>query len=530
MRLKSIFAIYGGAFLLMTGLLSGITLWSTAKSKLSDQRIDLAETSFHLHLSLESNIYQLLKQHGDALIIGDRDEGAMEAELRDRINANISEIRTIIAREIDLVGEEEIEELELLARIEAKVQRLTRNLTALSTDGGDPLDPDRRRSWLVDVLDRQIDVELSNMITQSLEEERQEVVETMAEAAATRAWINTVVTAALIAAVIMIVLFGISFLRFVQRPFDQLLSAAGRYREGRFEPAPPLDGARDLSELGDVLGEMARALARREATRREQQDNLERTVKERTVELESLLRQFETSEASRRQLLADISHELRTPLTIIQGEAEVSLRGTPEMAETQVDSFARIRDAARHTNRIVDDLLMIARQRADQLRLDLRECDMRHVIDQATGLFPRPVKVSQEGGPHRARVDPVRMRQCLLAVLQNARRYGGQSITIQLGVARSGVRMLIEDDGPGMTDAEKRQAFDRFYRGPSATAGAEEGTGLGLPIVRSIMEAHGGSVALLDVPTGGLGVELILPPTPGPRLVGGSPDAAADVA
>ncbi|QMU58517.1 MAG: HAMP domain-containing protein [Boseongicola sp.] len=472
MRVSALFSIYGFVFMATVLAVSSITLWSGQQAQTSAQRIQLAEDSYHRHLALQSNIYQLLKQHGDALIIGDRDDGAMERELRQRIDADIQHIRTVIAKEIELVGEEEFEELALLAELENTINRLTRSLTAATTESG-LIDEASRRAWLVDVLDRQIDVELSEMIDDALEEEQEEVRETIEESAAMRLHIRNVIIVTIGAASLVLIWFVFSFRRMVRLPLERLMVAVDAYSDGNFSYQADIKGGAEFAQLGQLLEEMAGGLGKRERSRAEQQQVLEKNVKERTSELQALLQKFETSEDNRRQLMADISHELRTPLAIIQGEAEVSLRETEDQKSQTADSFSRIRDAARHTNRIVQDLLLIARQEAGKLRLDVRETDIVNVIRDALSTFPNSVEFNFDVEDSRATVDSMRMRQCLLAVLHNAKRYGGDEISVALRDEDESLVLSVEDNGTGLSDSEKMQAFNRFFRGSNA-AGLSE--------------------------------------------------------
>ncbi|WP_161793896.1 sensor histidine kinase, partial [Jannaschia aquimarina] len=256
---------------------------------------------------------------------------------------------------------------------------------------------------------------------------------------------------------------------------------------------------------------------------RSESDRLEAMVDARTAEQRRLIAEIERNASQKRQLLADISHELRTPLTIIQGEAEVTLRRGEQPAEIYQDALARIRDSARHTNRIVDDLLLISRQEAAQLRLDRHEHDVRSILREAAETFPRDVALDLPEAPLHAYVDALRLRQCMLALFQNARRHGGPHIAASAREADGRLLLIVEDDGPGLSDGEKAQAFDRFFRG-SGASGNEEGHGLGLPIVRSIVQAHDGTVDLADVETGGLRVIVDLPLRPTPRLVANRPE------
>ncbi len=511
MKITGLFSLYGAAFFVVTVSLAGLTLWNIDRTRFWDDRIALAQTSYNEHLTLQANIYMLLKQYGDALIIGDRDEGRGERMLSTQIANSITRIREVIAREIELVGEEEYEELELLSRIEKDVERLTSLLGRLGDDGA-PMSDEFRMARLVDVLDRQIDVNLSSMINEALEEELEEVMETEAEAAAFRATSRQVVIGIVAIAMVILGICGISYWRLVRRPISELREAVGDFSAGRFDRRARVSGGAELRELSRVLNDMAARLAAREATSKEQNELLEARVSERTKELEELLGRIEQSEENRRQLMADISHELRTPLAIIQGEAEVTLRGGQQTPEVYSDALARIMDSARHTVRIVNDLLLISRQEAGQLRLELSETNLRYVLHEAVKIFPGKVETRDELTQEpRVRADIVRMRQCLLAVFQNAKRYGGSEINAILHNDDAGFTISIDDNGPGMSDAERAHAFDRFFRGTDSSRGDSEGTGLGLPIVRSIMEAHGGTATLDTAPNGGLRVNLTLP-------------------
>ena len=134
-------------------------------------------------------------------------------------------------------------------------------------------------------------------------------------------------------------------------------------------------------------------------------------------------------------------------------------------------------------------------------------------------MFPGKVEVVGLGTPILAPVDEVRLRQAVLALLQNARRYGGPSILASLEQNGKAFVISVEDDGPGLSPAEKSQAFDRFFRGSNASGQGVEGSGLGLPVVKSIVEAHGGTVELQDADAGGMRVVISLPKEPRMKIV-----------
>ncbi|MCK0096941.1 HAMP domain-containing histidine kinase [Yoonia sp. F2084L] len=518
MRSTTLFGIYAVVIVGLIGGFAGMTLYSLDKARWWDARTQLAQESFSLHQRLESNLYRLFKQRGDALLIGDRDGGALESELRDAIAQNLADIRNVIGREILMVGEEEIEELELLDTIEADI-RFVDDAIATLTASGDPIDTFIQIERLAALLDGDIDEELDRKIAAALAEEREETEEVLAEASAFRAWNEQLVYMILLGAGATVIVGGVSFNEQIRKPIIQLQQGFHRLRDADYSEAVHLGGSREFRELGTVLNSMSEGLAAREATRAEQKKHLEDTVEARTNELQQLVYKLENGEENRKQLMADISHELRTPLAIILGEAEVTLRTSTNLSEDVSDAFARIRDSAKHTNQIVDDMLTVARYEAGQLRLDRKDIDLRKVIRDAASMFPSSVIIYEPDEPVTASIDEVRLRQSVLALLQNARRYGGPMITASVQQNTTSYIIAVEDNGPGLNDAEKSQAFERFFRGSNASGQGIEGNGLGLPVVKSIVEAHGGTVALEDRSESGLRAIITIPSEPHVKMV-----------
>lgn len=510
MKSTTLFSLYASALVVLIFSLGWVSLYSLDKARWWDARIQLAQDAHSLHLRLEANVFRLFKQHGDALLIGDRDRGAGERDLAARIDQNLADLRKVIAREIEMVGEEEYEELETLEEMEADIRQVNIAL-ATFTANGEPIQTEAQISRLADLLDRKIDIHLTELIEGALAEESEEVDETLAAAAAFRAWNQNLIYGLLSVAVVLLATGFVSFNRQIRVPLIRLMTALSHLRKADYTTPVALSGSREFRDLGDVLGDMARGLSEREATREEHRQHLEETVDARTAELQRLIDRLEAGETNRKRLMADISHELRTPLTIILGEAEVALRNIKGLSDETADALACIRDSAKHTNQIVDDMLTVARQEAGQLRLDRREVDLRTVLRDATDMFPRAIDMQLPPDPAFLSIDSVRIRQSILALFQNARRYGGPTITAALFATPTGFRITIKDDGPGLSADEKRLAFDRFFRGSNASGQGIEGSGLGLPVVRSIVEAHGGRVTLTDADKGGLAVHVDLP-------------------
>lgn len=516
MKDSRLFGTLSASMFLVAILSIGCLIWQSQRASVLRAETALAENVYGELINLKSNVYQLFKQYADALLIGDRDKGTGEAALSAQIGESFKALRALIGQEIELVGREEIEELETLNEIERRVARLVAQFeTILASNSVIPLDPANAETALLRILDIEIDRDFIALIAGAIDEERREVEAARAALQRHERVAAFVATALVVAALVTLGLSLATFRRRFSRPLSAVLSGARAFSRGQFSHRIGLQAPGDLAEVGRVLDDMAAQVAHRQHALEMQKAELETRVAERTRELERLLEMSEQSEAHRARLLADVSHELRTPLTIIQGEAEIALRGQDKEIAEYKEALAQALATARHCGQLVDDLMLVARREAGALRLDRREVDLVEVVRDALRIFGEGARAQiAADATAPAIADGVRIRQCLLALLQNARRYGGTDITIDLLPLGKGWRLMVSDNGVGMSDDEKARAFERFFRGANAAKHYLEGTGLGLPVVRAIVEAHGGRVMLSDRRGGGLVATFEIPREP----------------
>lgn len=510
-------------FLVFSGVLSlavvgtALAIWGTQEARQNLARTELAHRSYEAHLSLSNHTYQLFKQFGDAMVIGDLDKGALESALVAAIRDDIGHIREITAAEIHLFGDDQAEKLGRLVRIEAKIDKLLKEYETV-LGAGYPIFLEEEWGRLSRILDERVDQDFARLIEGALAEERGALTTQRAltnERLEFNRWLAVVV--ALLSAVAAIAALW-WLVRDFRQPVRRLIDGAEALARGRLDHRIDLVGGRELETLACVLNRMADEIAARQALLEAANERLETAVADRTSELERLLKTLRESEESRRRLLADVSHELRTPLTIIRGEADIALRGVEKSPAEYRGALEKSREAAAHTARLVDDLLFIARRESRESRLDLRVVDLMvllpRVIEGSRGLWGmRGVDVSFLSGLTAAvvRADPDRLRQVVMILLDNAQRYGGGQVEVALGTATEGYRIDVSDDGPGLSAEEQARVFERFFRGENATRRYGPGVGLGLPVAKAIVEAHGGRIGIASAPGGGVRVSVVLP-------------------
>jgi len=441
---------------------------------------------------------------------------AVRTELQVAMQGTLQRLTVLVEQAIALDGSAEARE-EHLRRTEA-ISVLERSIAALASavDQAQPLAPgaDARAAW--DAQSRVFDLadgrDLRRLIAENIAREAAAVQRERAAADATLAavrWLWLGVAAALAAGTLLAVLhFG----RALRRPLALLSQGAQALQAGQLGHRVPLEGRDEFAEVARSVNAMAAELEQHRAGESAQRQRLEDEVAARTGELAEALASLRAADDRRRRLFADISHELRTPTTVIRGEAEITLRGIDKPAAEYRQALQRIVETARQLGSVIDDLLAMARSDIDALSLAREPVDIdglaADVLAQAGPLAERQ-QVQLEPAPpltgqHVVLGDPLRLRQLLGVLLDNATRYsrpGGRvRLRVQADPAEPGrpgrVQVMVEDEGIGIPSDELPRVFDRHFRGDRARRHSAEGSGLGLGIARALAQAHGGSLTI----------------------------------
>lgn len=265
------------------------------------------------------------------------------------------------------------------------------------------------------------------------------------------------------------------------------------------------------------LAGIAREVARRAPDNLAPLDagNAPREISPLVAALNTLFDRLRTSLEQERRFTADAAHELRTPLAAVKTQAQVALGATGE-AE-RVRALANVVGGADRAARLVEQLLVLARLDPQTAlppgqRVDLHELAQQGVAEIAPAAAARGVEIGLAAG-EAAQVagDPVLLGVLLRNLVDNAVRYtpSGGEVEVSLRRTGGGASLAVVDTGPGIPEAERGKVFDRFHR---ILGSGEEGSGLGLSIVRRIADLHRATVVLGEGPGGrGLRVEVTFP-------------------
>jgi signal transduction histidine kinase len=317
----------------------------------------------------------------------------------------------------------------------------------------------------------------------------------------------------LFAAMLGIVAIGAGLSRFVLAQVRPLVDTNRALGAGDLSARAPVLGHDELGELAEGVNQMADALQEAHAM-------LEARVEERTAQVERLLRE-------RTDFFTAVSHEFRTPLAVILGQAE--MLGDPafeKKAAWQGQASQVLREAAQQLLDFVNDILEIAKAESGRIELSVEDVHVGSMLRRLTPAIERlatagdirvAVRVPRKLPPVRA--DEARLRQVVLDLVDNAVKYTPPGGEVRVTAAAIGdtVEISVADTGVGIPADEAERIFEPFYRvkGTSPQRGRPS-SGLGLALVKRLIDAHDGALRLTSTP--GIGTTFTVGlPSAGPR-------------
>jgi signal transduction histidine kinase len=303
------------------------------------------------------------------------------------------------------------------------------------------------------------------------------------------------VAAGLIGGLLAALVLFTGLINSMRAPLGRLVAGARRLAGGDLKTRVEVGGPVEIATLGNAFNEMA--------------NSLERDARER-----------DRVERMKDDFVLTVSHELRTPVTVVKGFAEMLSEQRKSLNSTQYEAVEVIADSATQLQKMINDLLDLARSDAGKLRIEPEPTSVRSLA-RRVGRQMRPhfeerdqrFTVSVEKDLPDVEADPDRISQVLANLLMNANKYAPEGSEVRLAATRAGeeVEFAVSDDGPGLGEEELEHVFDRFWRAESGETQSVGGTGLGLAIAKSLVELHGGAITANSVPGEGATFRFVLP-------------------
>jgi signal transduction histidine kinase len=266
-------------------------------------------------------------------------------------------------------------------------------------------------------------------------------------------------------------------------------------------------GDEDRELLETLAGELGAALRR---VRLQDEVAYERASREK----------LEADGRLKTEFISSVSHELRTPMSSLQSISELLKSGRVADTTQRVHLLDLMAGECNRLGRYLHNVLDFGRIEQDAKRYEIRETDLRPVVADVVEIVKWAVadegldfKVEIPDVPVRTEADPDAVRQALLNLVDNAVKYGGKRKRVLVRLARTadGAEISVRDNGIGIPAADRERIFEAFYRSPEAARHDPKGVGLGLMIVKHVMDAHGGAVTVESEPGRGTTFTLKFP-------------------
>lgn len=299
--------------------------------------------------------------------------------------------------------------------------------------------------------------------------------------------VNIILGAHVAAGLVLAVVLVFMVSRRITRPLEALETAASKMDQGRLPDRVNVRGRDELARLAESFNSMAARMGRNEEVRRE--------------------------------FFADISHELRAPLTTVRGFLQALKEGVVPANERQQYLQLAYNESGRLAN-LVSDLLELAKLQGGEFKLRKEKISVTTLIEELLGEMAlrareRDVKLSwsKSEGIDYLCGDPERIKQVMVNLVDNAVRHArrGGLVQLQLKKEGDGVSLKVIDDGCGIAPEDLPFIFEQFYRVERSRDSTSGGAGLGLSIVKKLVEAHGGRVSAQSTPGAGSTIGFWLP-------------------
>lgn len=297
----------------------------------------------------------------------------------------------------------------------------------------------------------------------------------------------------ILAATVLAIAGSILFLRLLTRRLGTLQEDIERFRDNRFVAVPAIEPKTDRPPEDEI-------------------ERLRRLFVQLAERIRVQMQELQKTDDMRRELLANVSHDLRTPLTTLQVHLETLSLKEDLPVEERRGLLAVTVGQCRRLVRLVEQLLELAKLDARQVTASLEPFQLAELVQDIVMEFELTARragvalsVERVGNVPLVMADIALIERVIDNLIENAVRYAaaGGRVTVRLKPGSQAVRVEVHDTGPGIPDSERERVFDRFYRGDKSRSSESGHAGLGLSIVRSILELHGCSIDFVSGPDKG---------------------------
>jgi len=504
-------------------ILGGVMYWGSEQVTEQFQRSQDAYRTFEQYERLSQEAYRYFKQRMDRLIT---ETSISKSEMnisKNRLFAAMQALRNEVVKKTTFGSENQSQdksrELERVANLTAFLDASEYRFNEVENIRKQG-QVDLAREALTKYSEEEIDVKFQPLIDAAIASERKKAAEAKSELENLVDQSRWFAILASVTAAIFSLFAGAILLDRVKNPIKALMIGTDEIASGNLSYRIELNSHDEFAYLASHFNHMAQKLDIQQQKLHQNQSELEFRVAKRTFRLQELNQELKRMDAERLELLADISHELRTPITVIRGEAEVTLRGQERNVADYRDALHRITELAIQLAKYVNDLLFLAQNDTAALQFEWEILHLNSLIASSIEDFKMmaqenalSLKYENIDQPVWVQGDKQRLRQILFILGENACRYsnfGGQ-IFIKTWLDENQVNISLTDQGIGIPSQDLKHIFKRHFRSENARQSRKDGSGLGLPLAKSIIKAHGGNISVESTENAGSTFTISLP-------------------
>ncbi len=287
--------------------------------------------------------------------------------------------------------------------------------------------------------------------------------------------------------------------RSISKPLTRLADYSRRVGEGEYTADIEIKGRDEVASVASDVKSMVGQL-------RKHREHLEEMVKERTSELEEAVQATEVASRAKSDFLASMSHELRTPLNAVIGFSQVlQEQYFGKLNEKQAEYVTDVLESGQHLLSLINDILDLSKIEAGKMELELSKVIIKDLLESSLVMIKEKALVHRidldidtTGDLEYLKIaaDERRLKQVMFNLLSNAAKFTPDGGAIRVESRKEGKELIISvsDTGIGIAPEEQERIFEEFYQASNTIKDKPPGTGLGLPVTKSIVEMHGGRI------------------------------------
>lgn len=514
---------------LFTVFQAGLTLWVSQQSRYHIEKGRIANVLLSEFIDLGGNKQRLKVWLAQELLTGFAPPEEKN-QLQDKMQRTLIRLNKYLEYDRSISNEDQDEiykvnqQVERLKTLEANILSLRSELELISQGGRATTDSREIWKFMIQVFDNLEGRDLKRLINDAIEIQRARASEAEYQSAQSILFFKKMVYALTFMTLLTAFFLTYLILKGLKKPLEQLVQATDEMTRGHLHHRIHEIDESEFGVLANQFNRMAEEIEKSRTQEKNERMRIEKEVEDRTIELQTALKEIQLAEHKRKSFLTSVGHELKTPATVILGEAEVTLRGGVKDSQEYVETLKNIQLTSKQLSMRIEDLLVLAKDENEIfsiLESKMTGLELEKIIDSTASIFSNHGKnrisiKSELNSDIRISLDSKKIQQLIVILMDNALKYSPEKspIEINLRADQNHVFIMISNIAYFINDIQFSKIFERYYRDEKAHLLRPDGLGVGLYIARLIVQAHQGLIQAQKLSDTHFSIQVQLPRSP----------------